>query len=227
MTLVGLTPASRNRTAHQYAKQAIRDAILDGTLAAGAHLVQSELASQLGVSTTPVREALRDLATEGLVHFDAHRGALVRELDIREVEEIYELRILLEPVMIRRTKGQIKAADLAEAERLHRIMTTERSIPAWVELNRQFHAALSGAADGSRLSSVLTGLRDGAAPWVRLSLGTGEGRIEQSLIEHAELLRLYTSADVEAIVDATVTHLRETLRLTQEAHAAEQSAQSQ
>lgn len=213
---------TRSRTAHEYAKQQIREAILDGTLAAGSHLPQVELAKDLGISTTPVREALRELATEGLVHFDAHRGALVRSIDFAEVEEIYDLRIMLEPVMIRRLQGAIRDEDLAEAERLHAAMQHERNIPAWVELNRLFHTALSGPSDGSRLAGILAGLRNGAAPWVRLSLGTGGDRIEKSLTEHGDLLDLYRRRDVEGIVTATVAHLEGTLALTREAHLAEQ-----
>ena len=63
----------------------------------GTRIIQSEIASQLEVSVTPVREALRDLAAEELVIFDPHRGALVRSLDLEEVKEIYQLRMVLSP----------------------------------------------------------------------------------------------------------------------------------
>jgi DNA-binding GntR family transcriptional regulator len=72
--------ASPRRTAHEYVRNSLREGILRGSLVGGTRLVQSEIASELEVSTTPVREALRDLATEGLVQLDAHRGAVVLQL---------------------------------------------------------------------------------------------------------------------------------------------------
>ncbi len=68
-------PSRRPRTAYQYAVQTLRTDILQGRLAAGEHLRQDDLAKRLEVSTTPIREALRTLISEGLVFFDAHRGA--------------------------------------------------------------------------------------------------------------------------------------------------------
>lgn len=202
------------RTAHEYVKSMLRDAILEGSMAPGTRLVQSALATSLGVSTTPVREALRDLTVEGLVQMDAHRGAIVRDLDIREVEEIYELRMLLEPVMIRRMNAVVPPGALDEAARLHEEMLHEHDPLAWVELNRRFHAALSSGDDASRLSDFLSSLRDSSAPWVRLSLG--KTRIHESHEEHAQLLRLYRAGDVEAVVETTVVHLKHTLVLIQE-----------
>jgi len=69
--------------------QTLRTDILQGRLAAGEHLRQDDLARRLEVSTTPIREALRTLISEGLVFFDAHRGAVVRGLTLGDVEEIY------------------------------------------------------------------------------------------------------------------------------------------
>ncbi len=103
---------SRRLTAYQYAVQTLRADILQGRLAAGERLRQDDLAKRLAMSTTPVREALRTLISEGLVFFDAHRGAVVRGLTLEDVQEIYRLRKVLEPMMveeaIRRTVSSSK-----------------------------------------------------------------------------------------------------------------------
>jgi len=74
-----------HRTAHEFVKESLRRAILRGDLSGGERLIQADLATMLNVSTTPVREALRDLATEGLITLDRHRGGVVREPDWAEI----------------------------------------------------------------------------------------------------------------------------------------------
>jgi DNA-binding GntR family transcriptional regulator len=218
MPLQRVGTAPRTRTAHEYVREALRAAVLDGTLAGGERLAQTELAEQLGVSTTPVREALRDLATEGLVVFDAHRGALVRTLDIDEVRELYELRMTLEPLMVRRVIDAITPEQLARAEALQKRMEEPCEMAAWVTLNRDFHAVFNEVDAGSRLASLLTGLRDSAAPYVALSLAAHPPQIEQANVEHAALVTLYRDKAVDEVVRITIAHLHSTLAAIEDAH---------
>jgi DNA-binding GntR family transcriptional regulator len=208
----------RSRTAHEYALTTLRSAILDGTLSGGTRLVQTELATQLDVSTTPVREALRDLAMEGLVVVDPHRGAVVRALDIDEVREIYELRITLEPIMVRRVAARITDAQLDHAEELATRMQTETNLSTWVDLNREFHAIFSEPDDRSKLAGILATLRDSASAYVSLSLDERPQQVPEANEEHVELVRLYRQRDTEAVVRLTVGHLRSTLTAIEGAH---------
>jgi DNA-binding GntR family transcriptional regulator len=196
----------------------LRSAILGGTLAGGTRLVQTELATELDVSTTPVREALRDLATEGLVVFDPHRGAVVRPLHIDEVREIYELRITLEPLMVRRTVEQLSDEQLDHAEELAARMHTETNLSVWVDLNRAFHTIFSENSDGSRLAGILDSLRDSASAYVSLSLEARPQQVPEANTEHAELVRLYRNRDTDGAVELTLRHLRSTLTAIEEAH---------
>jgi DNA-binding GntR family transcriptional regulator len=211
VTLGKLRPAGRSRTAHEYVLSTLRSAILGGSLAGGTRLVQTELAAELEVSTTPVREALRDLATEGLVYFDPHRGAVVRSLDINEVREIYELRITLEPLMVRRTIERSTDEQLDRAEQLARRMRDETNPSVWVDLNREFHAVFSEMEEGSRLAGIMASLRDSASAYVGLSLEARPEQIPQANQEHAKLVRLYRERDVEAAIELTLQHLQSTL----------------
>lgn len=209
---------ARTRTAHEYVFRTLREAILDGRLPGGTRLIQNDLGTQLDVSVTPVREALRDLASDGLILFDPHRGALVRTLDLAEVEELYELRMTLEPLMVKRSVERISVEQLARAENLQRQMVTADSLTTWVELNREFHGSFVDPADNSRLSSILCGLRDSASAFVRLSLAASTERIDQSNTEHLQLVELYRKRDVEGVINLTLQHLQTTLATIKEAH---------
>jgi DNA-binding GntR family transcriptional regulator len=218
VTLGRLPTSGRSRTAHEYVLTTLRSAILGGTLAGGTRLVQTELAAQLEVSTTPVREALRDLATEGLVFFDPHRGAVVRPLEIEEVREIYELRITLEPLMVRRTVDRLSDERLDQAEELVQRMRNETNLSVWVDLNREFHAIFSEIDDGSRLAGILASLRDSASAYVSLSLEARPEQVPDANVEHAELVRLYRGRDADGAVELTLRHLCSTLAAIEEAH---------
>jgi len=206
-----LKPGARSRTAYEYAKTELRSAILSAKLPGGTRLVQSELAAQLNISATPVREALRDLASEGLIFLDPHHGAVVRALEVSEVAEIYEIRMALEPLMIRRVISDITEDQLERAAALQQQMATMDDIGAWVELNRQFHAIFAEASGDSRLAKILDRLRDSATPYVALSLAARPEQIQESHHEHAALLDLYRKRDVRGVIKLTVQHLESTM----------------
>ncbi|MFI5957551.1 GntR family transcriptional regulator [Cryptosporangium sp. NPDC051539] len=219
MTLSRLSVGRGSKqTTHAYVLKTLRDAILDGTLPGGTRLIQAEIAARLDVSITPVREALRDLAGEGIVEFDPHRGSRVRRLDLSEVQELYELRMVLEPLMVRRMINSVPEQALGDAERLLRRMTKTKDNAAWSELNRQFHALFAEAGRESRLALILSGLRDSASPYVSLSLGASPARRAESDVEHAQLVEHYRARDVQAVVRLTVQHLRTTLATIERAH---------
>lgn len=154
------------RTAHEFVKDSLRRAILRGDLSGGARLIQADLASMLNVSTTPVREALRDLATEGLITLDRHRGGVVRELNWREMEEIRLIRQQLEPLAVRLVVEGITDEQLQGAERLRLRMAKERDLGNWVELNTQFHLVFHDSTGVARLASILKGFEEASAAYV-------------------------------------------------------------
>lgn len=218
MTVGRLAAPGRARTAHEYALTSLRTAILDGRLAGGTRLVQTELAAELNISTTPLREALRDLSVEGLVLMDPHRGAVVRRLDIDEVREIYQLRITLEPLMVHRVAERITDAQLDRADDLARRMQNESNLSAWVDLNREFHAVFGEPDQNSKLAGILANLRDSASPYVSLSLEARPEQVPDANTEHAELVALYRAGDVSGVERLTLQHLRSTLNAIEAAH---------
>lgn len=169
-----LNPTDSPRTAHQEVRDALRQAILRGSLPSGTRLIQADIAREFGVSTTPVREALRDLVTEGLIDLGPHRGAVVTVLDAEDLREIHELTRMLEPEAVRLTAEYAVDADdlswLDRAEEIAHRMEATTDVGVWVDLNREFHSALVASLPRRRMLNMLQGLRDAAAPYVGLAL---------------------------------------------------------
>lgn len=199
-------------TAHEFVHDTLRRAILSGALPGGTRLVQADIANQLSVSTTPVREALRDLVAEGLVVFRAHIGAVVRELDCQELVELYDIRQALEPLAIRRAVELITPAQLATADAIARAMEQEGDPAAWAALNRSFHGVLGEAARASFIQSVLKGIQDIAAIYVAHSLIAEPSRIASGNVEHRALLSAVRTGDAAAAESILVAHLDSTLQ---------------
>lgn len=194
-------------TAHEYVRDVLRRAILNGELTGGARLVQAELAATLDVSTTPVREALRDLASEGLVRFDPHRGAIVTELDPEEVKDIYEIRRILEPHAMRQAAPLVTDSLLERLRTVHQRMIDNAHSASFVDLNRVFHLAIYEAGTSSRLLSIIRGLEDAAVMYIGAALGTVPGLREEAIADHEAILTALENHDVEAAVKAIGKHL--------------------
>jgi DNA-binding GntR family transcriptional regulator len=207
--------------------ETLRRAILSGNLPGGSHLVQADIAEQLQVSTTPVREALRDLAAEGLVRLDAHRGAIVHDCSAEELEEVYRLRRMLEPEAIRRSLLHITDHELDRAEAILVEMESEADYGAWADLNRDFHALLEEAARSPRLAAIIKSLRDVAAIYVGLSMQMAERGFTPANHEHRAILDACRARDADRAVTHVLEHLDATIHaLTEENLAAMKRARS-
>lgn len=217
-----LMPIGQQRvTAHEFVYDTLRRAILSGALPGGARLVQADIASQLSVSTTPVREALRDLASEGLVVFNAHTGAVVRELGFEELEELYDIRKALEPLAIQRAAARITPEELAACSALAKAMEQETDPAAWAALNRTFHGLLEEAAHASFIQSVLKGVQDIAAIYVAHSLTREPNRIAVGNMEHRELIAALAKGDAAKATSVLLEHLDATLQAILKSKTAE------
>jgi len=203
----------RRLTAYQYAIETLRTEILQGKLKAGDRLRQDDLARRLEMSTTPVREALRTLVSEGLVFFDVHRGAVVRGLTIDDVNELYRLRKTLEPMMAEQAMNTISEEDIARAQALHLEMLETSDVVKWTELNQAFHASLWASQDESRLAHLIKTLRDASGPYIALSLYMRPVHVDVSNQEHQKMLDEYRARDIKACRRHTVDHLDATLHI--------------
>lgn len=142
---------------------ALRGGILDGRYGSGERLGEIEVAGELGLSRTPVREALRRLGSEGLVEVQPHRGARVRAWSTQDLDETYELRALLEGLAARRAATRISAEALDELDELATSMrAAEQRTPGDFDelaaLNGRFHRIIVTAAGSAQLDATLAGL---------------------------------------------------------------------
>lgn len=205
-----LAPATftgSRQTAHEFVRNVLRRAILSGELRGGTRLVQADLAAMLDVSTTPVREALRDLASEGLIRFDPHRGAVVQELSGDELHEIYMIREILEPFALRLAVPKVTPELLERLRALHEKMASEPHSAEWVDANRSFHLAIYEAAGFPRLSAIIKGLEDASVMYIGASLTDVEGLRETAVHDHGAILAALERGDADAAVEAVLTHL--------------------
>ena len=210
--LSGANTRPGRQTAHVFVHETLRNAILDGELNGGTRLIQSEVAEALGVSATPVREALRDLAAEGLIRLDAHRGGVVHQLSLAELQEIYQLRAILEPEALRKAWPNLTDEVVENCARLHERMQQHPPRSEWVWLNSRFHDSVFELADAPRLLAILAGL---TAPWimyVSASLASDTEHQHRASAGHEEILAALRSRDLDAAIDATLEHLAITHR---------------
>ncbi len=156
--LLDRVPRLRKQATHELVAAVLREAITTGHLKANQPLPQDEIASQLQVSHIPVREALRQLQSEGLVTYQANRGATVSALTPEEIAEIYEIRAIMETAAIRRAVPRLTLAQLTEAGRI--LTAAERATDgaSWGALDVDFHQQIYALDDRPRMDELINGL---------------------------------------------------------------------
>lgn len=195
-----------------YATRALRQAIVDGVLLPGERIYQEMIAEQLGLSRIPVRDALRQLESEGLVRLVPNSPARVAELDAAEFSEIYEMREQLEPLAVARS-----APNLTD-EQLHRLRWLFEEINgSWddaeriLKLDRDFHLASMQAAGMPRLLRLVEDFWNSSQHFRRAYRETlAEGDIEIIRAEHYLLLDALEQRDGEQAARVVRNHIRRT-----------------
>jgi DNA-binding GntR family transcriptional regulator len=176
----------------------IRDGILEGRLRPGERLKEDKLAKELAVSRTPVREAIAMLQAEGLLEAQQHRGAQVRSYNVGELEEIYDLRSILEGYAARRAASRINPRELGKLRlSVERMETLEpKDLEHLVQQNGIFHDTILQAADSERLLTMVTQTR--ALPLIYQSYAwyTAD-QLDRSLEYHRRVLSALERGDAE------------------------------
>jgi DNA-binding GntR family transcriptional regulator len=202
-----LRRSGRPRTATDYVSAALRRSILNGELAGGTRLSLADLATTFDVSTTPVREALRELSFEGLVHIDSYRGGTVNAVTRSEVEEIIRIRQVLEPMAVRETVAGMTPEILAEAEAVVARMEAADTWDGWVQGNRAFHQKLYEAASSRRLIALIKGLQDTTVVFMSSTLMRSPDLRVTATRDHLAMVEAARTGDTDCFIEITLRHL--------------------
>ena len=199
-------PRVRRQSSHELVAAVLREAITTGVLRANAPLPQDEIAAQLRVSHIPVREALRQLQSEGLVTYQPNRGATVTALSADEIREIYEIRAILETAAIRDAAPLLEADELTRAEAILDAAEAATDGATWGTLDVDFHRLVYHLDGRPRLRELIDGLlRRVDRYW--LSHGLMLRHRAEFESEHRALLGALRARDAARAADLLGRHL--------------------
>jgi DNA-binding GntR family transcriptional regulator len=197
--------APANATSHVL--DAVRADILSGRLPAGSTLRQEELAERFGVSRMPVREALKRLEAEGLAETLPSRRVRVAELSKAEIEDVYDMRAVLEPLAVRLAVPRLTRAGLRDAAHALEAAEDEEDAETFGARNAAFHLALMEPCERPRLLTAITALLDVSDRYQRAALTDVE---HTALVreEHRRLLDAARRGDADGAAALTEAHVR-------------------
>jgi DNA-binding GntR family transcriptional regulator len=202
MAAASLTP----RALYQEVAELLRQRIFNRELTPGSWIDELKLAEEYGISRTPLREALKVLATEGLVTMKLRRGAYVTEVSERDLTDVYHLLALLESDAAGVVAAQATNAQLKELQTLHREL--EKSVSnreKFFQINERFHMRLLEIADNRWRDQMVADLRK-VMKLNRHNSLLKSGRIQESLAEHQAIMNALMARDVKASAQAMQTH---------------------
>jgi DNA-binding GntR family transcriptional regulator len=208
-----LAPLSRSLNLRESVTEKLRTAIVTGELAEGEMVSAPALGVALGVSATPVREAMMDLTREGLVETVKNKGFRVTAMSAKELDDITEIRLLVEPPTVARVVGSVTAEGL---ERLGRLAdecmaaAKNEDLNLYLAKDREFHATILAFADNPQLAELATSLRRRTRMY-GLNTLVRENKLAESAQEHLTLLELMRAGDAagcKALMDRHIGHAR-------------------
>jgi DNA-binding GntR family transcriptional regulator len=192
----------RHKTIQDFLTDTLRSRIVSGELPAGTRIDQDALAAEFSISRMPVREALRALDAEGFVTLKPHRGAVVSSLSPTEVDEIYQMRAVLEGLASRLALTHLTESHFAQLEALLNTMSSTSDVHKWVRCNAEFHGVIEEACGRSRLLELIVRLRHQTESYVRMYVHLLHGE-ERAITEHRRIVDACLRGD-EAAVEASV-----------------------
>lgn len=190
-------------------REVIEEEVATGQLQPGTHLDETELANRFGVSRTPIREALSQLAGEGLLEMRPRRGAVVAQVSAQRLVEMFEVMAELEAMCARLAVRRVTEDELLAIEALHEVCRAaagQRDPDAYFYANEDFHRALYSAGHNVFLSEQAQALQRKLRPYRRLQLRVRD-RMQNSFQEHQEIVDALRAGDSERAVASVRAHV--------------------
>ncbi len=216
-----LLPIARSKSLKEQAYDILKEMILTGRLEPGKLHNEKRMAEALGVSRTPVREALLELSREGMVVFLSGRGFKVRKFTLQEVQEVFDVRRIIEGHVIQKITQQLTDADLQQVERLIgklEKLAGESDLTGFIEADKEFHQFLASRTGNRQIQIILAGLRDQIHLMGIQALKHYE-RIDQVIQEHRTIYSALRDRDGARAREEMLSHLRNTENILTLNHA--------
>lgn len=191
MTTVG--KGLMHKTMAEAAASEIRERILGGAYPPGMRLRQDALAEEFGMSRIPIREALLCLESEGILNILPHRGAVVVELSVEEIEELFNMRVLLEPFLFLRSAPSLTPADFELLEsnlEKYSASMDALDVDMWNDINTEFHMTIYKRARSPRVQATVQNLLAECDRHTRIQLTNITADRNRAVEEHTEILKL-------------------------------------
>lgn len=193
-------PMEKHLTLREKILENIRDAIISGALKAGSRVSEPDLAERYGISRTPIREAFRQLESEGYLTVIPRRGAVVSNFSEKDVEEFYAIKSILEGYAARRACEKLTTKELDRLQTINDRLTelaAHNDIKTFFKIHNDFHDVFIKAADNEKLRELINSLVTRFQRLRLMSLSL-PGRMESSVQEHEKIIEAFRSKDAEA-----------------------------
>lgn len=198
---------SRTASASTIIFDVLRKAIIEGEIPEGAPLRQDEIANMFNTSRIPVREAISRLEEQGLIKTQRYKGAVVAGLSAEEAAEVFDLRALLEPEILRNAVPKMSKECLKEARKHCMAFSTSPNPMEWGDLNRIFHKTLYSASNLKYFIEVADNAMDRVERYIRAQLVMSNG-MEQAEIEHLSILEACEEGDADRASQCLRDHIQ-------------------
>ncbi len=193
-------------------RETLRQAILEREIEPGGQININRIAEKLGVSSMPIREALRELEAEGMVTFSSNKRILASRLSRTELYDIYSIRFPLEEIALTKFFNLNDERSLDDLEALHRQMLKPRVTGKdWFHLNRSFHMKLYEMSGSKRLFKILQGLWNNTGPYLRI-FSDNKKAVARANKEHGLLLQALRKRDCKQAQKILREHLQNGIR---------------